>query len=83
MAESPIIQSMLSNLVEFMETTDDSIGLLDRDTWGSYSFAQEEDMIWNSNASRAAHQQRVENLVQTAGHLGKTQFAKMVLHTNI
>eukprot|EP00956_Cyclotella_meneghiniana_P007342 scaffold9965_cov69-Cyclotella_meneghiniana.AAC.23 len=72
MAESPIIQSMISDLVEFMETTDDSIDLLDRDTWGSYSFARAEDMIWNSIASQAAHQQRVENLVQTAGHLGKT-----------
>jgi GTPase Era involved in 16S rRNA processing len=29
-------------------------------------------MIWNAIAPRAAHQQRVENLVQMAGFLGKT-----------
>ena len=71
MAESSLIQSMLSDLFEFMETTDNSIDLLDRETWGSYSLSCAEDMIWNTIASRAAHQQRVENLVQMAGHLGK------------
>jgi hypothetical protein len=49
-----------------------STDLLDPSTWGEYRFHRAEDMIWNSIASRAAHQQRVENLVQTAGHLGKT-----------
>jgi hypothetical protein len=29
-------------------------------------------LIWNAVGLRAAHQQRVENLVQMVGHLGKT-----------
>jgi hypothetical protein len=35
-------------------------------------FAKAEELIWNAVAPRAAHQQQVENLVQTASHLGKT-----------
>ena len=72
MYESSLIQSMLSDLIEYAESTDDTIDLLDKSTWGNYSFQRVYDMIWNCIASRAAHQQRVENLVQTAGHLGKT-----------
>ena len=72
MFESPLIQSMLSDLIEFSESTDDTIDLLDKMTWGDHCFQSAEDMIWNNIVSRAAHQQRVENLVQTAGHLDKT-----------
>ena len=45
---------------------------MDKEIWGEYRFDRAYDLIWNYIASRAAHQQRVENLVQTAGHLGKT-----------
>jgi hypothetical protein len=48
--------------------------MLDSETWKNkpYNFKRAEALIWNTIAPRAAHQQRVENLVQTAGHLGKT-----------
>jgi hypothetical protein len=48
--------------------------MLEPSTWEGtpYDFSRAEDIIWNTVAPRAAHQQRVENLVQTAGHLGKT-----------
>jgi hypothetical protein len=72
MAECHLIDSMYTDLREFAESADDAIDLLDRETWGNYSFSRAEDLIWISIAPRAAHQQRVENLVQTAGHLGKT-----------
>jgi hypothetical protein len=39
-------------------------------------FKKAEELIWNAIAPRAAHQQRVENLVQTAGHLGKTHVSE-------
>jgi hypothetical protein len=63
---------MISDLHEFAESTNDSTDLLDRETWGDYSFSRAEELIWNTIAPRAAHQQHLENLVQTAGHLGKT-----------
>eukprot|EP00956_Cyclotella_meneghiniana_P020348 scaffold35756_cov21-Cyclotella_meneghiniana.AAC.1 len=66
-----IIQDMIEELRQFTECEDDEVDMLDRNTWRDtpYSFERAEAMIWNSIAPRAAHQQRVENLVQTAGHL--------------
>ena len=72
MIEDHLIQDLLSELSEYADTTDDSIDLLDPNSWGDYQFNKAYDLIWNTIAPRAAHQQRVENLVQTAGHLGKT-----------
>jgi hypothetical protein len=48
--------------------------MLNKSTWEGkpFNFERAEDLIWNAIAPRAAHQQRVENLVQAAGHLGKT-----------
>jgi hypothetical protein len=61
MFSSSIIQDSLDNLIAFADSTDDSINLLDSTTWKDYTFDRAEDMIWNSIAPRAAHQQRVEN----------------------
>jgi pyruvate-formate lyase-activating enzyme len=40
---------------------------------GEHDFTRAYNLIWNASAQRAAHQQRFENLVQTAGFLGKTK----------
>jgi hypothetical protein len=50
MADCGLIDSMISDLREFAESTDDSIDLLDRETWGDYSFSRAEELIWNSIA---------------------------------
>jgi hypothetical protein len=72
MLQNSLIQDCILELSEYAESTDDSIDLMDPETWGNYRFDKAYDLIWNAVGSRAAHQQRVENLVQTAGHLGKT-----------
>jgi hypothetical protein len=64
MQSDSLVQSIINELKEVAES-DTIIDLLDRSTWGN-------NLIWNTIAPRAAHQQRVENLVQTAGFLGKT-----------
>eukprot|EP00956_Cyclotella_meneghiniana_P039680 scaffold176986_cov21-Cyclotella_meneghiniana.AAC.2 len=51
---------------------EEEIDLLDPATWGDHDFSRAGAIIWNAIAPRAAHQQRVENLVQTAAHLGQT-----------
>jgi hypothetical protein len=73
--EHPLIQELIEDLKDFANCdSDDSIDMLDSETWKNkpYNFQRAEALIWNTIAPRAAHQQRVENLVQTAGHLGKT-----------
>jgi hypothetical protein len=54
--------------------------MLDPAKWKNTPYAKEfaraEELIWNAIAPRAAHQQRVENLVQIAGHLGKTNVSE-------
>jgi hypothetical protein len=71
MQSNSLVQSIINELKEVAES-DTVIDLLDRSTWGNNEFSRAEDLIWNAVAPRAAHQQRVENLVQTAGFLGKT-----------
>jgi hypothetical protein len=73
--EHPLIKDLMEDLKDFATCTgDDSIDMLDRETWRGkpYNFDRAEHLIWNIIAPRAAHQQRVENLVQTAGFLGQT-----------
>lgn len=75
MLENPLLVDLFDDLKQFAEcTADDNIDMLDSKTWEGkpYKFERAEELIWNAIAPRAAHQQRVENLVQTAGHLGKT-----------
>jgi hypothetical protein len=74
MEGSSLIQDLMEDLRDFVECEDDSVDMLEPSTWENtpYDFTHAEDLIWNAVAPRAAHQQRVENLVQTAGHLGKT-----------
>jgi hypothetical protein len=75
MLENPLIVDLFDDLKQFAEcTADNNIDMLDSKTWEGkpYNFERAEELIWNAIAPRAAHQQRVENLVQTAGHLGKT-----------
>lgn len=67
----PLMQSIINELREVADS-ETVIDLLDRSTWGDNDFTRAEDLLWNAIAPRAAHQQRVENLVQTAGFLGKT-----------
>jgi hypothetical protein len=50
MADCGLIDSMISDLREFAESTDDSIDLLDRETGGDYLFSRAEELIWNSIA---------------------------------
>jgi hypothetical protein len=73
MQDNALIKDLSSELTTFMECEDDSVDLLNTETWKDTPFAAEfkkaEDLIWNAIALRAAHQQRIENLVQTAGHL--------------
>jgi hypothetical protein len=74
MQNDALISDLMEELKDFAECEDDNVDMLDPATWEStpYDFTRAEDLIWNAIAPRAAHQQRVENLVQTAGHLGKT-----------
>eukprot|EP00956_Cyclotella_meneghiniana_P009982 scaffold13785_cov38-Cyclotella_meneghiniana.AAC.1 len=66
-----LIQLMIDDLA-IVADDESVIDLLDRSTWGDRDFSKSEATIWNEIAPRAAHQQRVENLVQTAGFLGQT-----------
>jgi hypothetical protein len=75
MMKDPLIEDLREELIDFANCDgDDTIDMLDSETWKNkpYNFKKAERLIWNAIAPRAAHQQRVENLVQTAGHLGKT-----------
>jgi hypothetical protein len=75
MLKDPLIEDLREELLDFANCDgDDTLDMLDSETWENkpYNFKEGERLIWNSIAPRAAHQQRVENLVQTAGHLGKT-----------
>lgn len=70
-----LIQSLLDDLQKFAESTGvDTLDMLDAETWHEtpYNFERARRLLWNAIAPCAAHQQRVENLLQTAGHLGKT-----------
>lgn len=67
-----LIDDLMDELRVISES-DATIDLLDKETWGEHDFTRAYDLIWNAIAPRAAHQQRVENLVQTAGFLGKTK----------
>ena len=71
MERCSLVDDVVTDLWEFAESTDDALDLLDKETWGEYRFDRAYDLIWNNIASRAAQQQQVENLLQTAGHLGK------------
>jgi hypothetical protein len=66
-----LIQKIIDEVMIVMDS-DETIDFLDRSTRGEHDLTKAEDMIWNHIAPRAAHQQRVENLVQTAKHIGKT-----------
>eukprot|EP00956_Cyclotella_meneghiniana_P020292 scaffold35578_cov56-Cyclotella_meneghiniana.AAC.1 len=66
-----IVQEIIDDLA-IIADAETVIDLLDRSTWGDHDFSRSEAVIWNEIAPRAAHQQRVENLVQTAGFLGQT-----------
>ena len=76
MEHDPLISELMAegDLQGYLECAADEVDWLDPATWEGtpYDFSRAEDLIWNAVAPRAAHQQRVENLVQTAGHLGKT-----------
>jgi hypothetical protein len=52
--------------------SEESIDIMDESTWGEHDFTRARDLVWNCVGPRTAHQQRVENLVQTAGFLGQT-----------
>jgi hypothetical protein len=67
-----LIDDLMDELRVISES-DATIDLLDKETWGEHDFTRAYELIWNAIALRAAHQQRVENLVQTAGFLGKTK----------
>jgi hypothetical protein len=69
-----LISDLMDELTQFANCEDDTVDMLDKSTWEGkpFNFERAENLIWNAIAPRAAHQQRVENLVQTAGHLGKT-----------
>jgi hypothetical protein len=75
MRNDPLIKDLMTEIRAYIECEKD-VDLLDPKTWSDTpykkEFARAEELIWNAIAPRAAHQQRVENLVQTAGHLGKT-----------
>ena len=66
-----LIQMMINDLA-IVADSESVIDLLDPSTWGEHDFSRSLAIIWNEIATRAAHQQRVENLVQTAGFLGQT-----------
>ena len=66
-----IVQQIIDDLA-IVADAEEVIDLLDRSTWGDHDFSKSEAVIWNEIAPRAAHQQRLENLVQTAGFLGQT-----------
>jgi hypothetical protein len=72
MQQNRLIDDLLADL-RIIDESDKTIDLLDKSTWGEHDFTRANELIWNSIVPRAAHQQRVENLVQTAGHLGKTK----------
>eukprot|EP00956_Cyclotella_meneghiniana_P016988 scaffold27384_cov36-Cyclotella_meneghiniana.AAC.11 len=69
--DDPLIQELIDDLATVAQS-EEEIDLLDPATWGDHDFSRAEALIWNAIAPRAAHQQRVENLVQTAAHLGQT-----------
>eukprot|EP00956_Cyclotella_meneghiniana_P035449 scaffold115112_cov60-Cyclotella_meneghiniana.AAC.5 len=69
--DDPLIQELINDLATVAQS-EEEIDLLDPATWGDHDFSRAEALIWNAIAPRAAHQQRVENLVQTAAHLGQT-----------
>eukprot|EP00956_Cyclotella_meneghiniana_P018773 scaffold31604_cov39-Cyclotella_meneghiniana.AAC.5 len=66
-----LIQELINELA-LVAQAEEEIDLLDPATWGDHDFSRAEAIIWNAIAPRADHQQRVENLVQTAAHLGQT-----------
>jgi hypothetical protein len=66
MQQNRLIDNLLSEL-RIIEESDAIIDLLDKSTWGKHDFTCAYNLIWNSIVPRAAHQQQVENLVQTAG----------------
>jgi hypothetical protein len=80
MEYNPLIQDLIDELAAYIDCEDDSVDLLDPTTFEHTPFKDQfkriEEFIWNAIAPRAAHQQRVENLVQTAGHLGKTNIGE-------
>jgi hypothetical protein len=79
MRNNPLIQDLMEEIQAFLECEAD-VDMLDPATWKNTPYAKEfaraEELIWNAIAPRAAHQQRVENLVQIAGHLGKTNVSE-------
>jgi hypothetical protein len=72
MQQNRLIDNLLSEL-RIIDESDAIIDLLNKSTWGEHDFTRAYNLIWNSIVPRAAHQQQVENLVQTAGNLGKTK----------
>ena len=70
--QDPLIQELINELATVAQSEEEIIDLLDSATWGEHDFSRAKALVWNAIAPRAAHQQRVENLVQTAAHLGQT-----------
>ena len=68
--QDPLIQELINELATVAQSEEEIIDLLDSATWGEHDFSRAKALVWNAIAPRAAHQQRVENLVQTAAHLG-------------
>ena len=66
-----IIQLIIDDLT-IVADAETVIDLFDRLNWGEHDFSKSVAVIWNEIGPCAAHQQRVENLVQTAGFLGQT-----------
>jgi hypothetical protein len=68
MRNDPLIKDLMTEIRAYIECEKD-VDLLDLKTWSDTpykkEFARAEELIWNAIAPRAAHQQRVENLVQT------------------
>ena len=66
-----IVQLLIDDLA-IIADAETVIDLFDASTWGEHDFSKAVAVIWNEIGPCAAHQQRVENLVQTAGFLGQT-----------
>jgi hypothetical protein len=69
--EQPFIQQYINELA-LIADGDGTIDPLDSSTWNGNNLSRLEEGIWNCIGPNSAHQQAVENLVQTANHLATT-----------
>jgi hypothetical protein len=80
MEYNPLIQELIDESAAYIDCKDNSIDLLYPMTFERTPFKDQfkriEALIWNTIATRAAHQQRVKNRLQTAGHLSKTKIGE-------